>query len=77
MLCIIKCCGVSGTLEVVSEQALKLRISSVESVAGEAFVNNRKNKLIPSYELEVKGSWQGSGPQEWVVIHLRDCFSTL
>lgn len=36
-----------------------LSITDIESVSGEAFVNNRKNKLIPSYELEVRGLWQG------------------
>jgi hypothetical protein len=35
-----------------------LRTSSVE-VTGEAIINNRKKKLIPSYELEIKGKWSG------------------
>ncbi len=31
----------------------------MESVTGEALINNRKQKLIPSYELAVKGQWKG------------------
>lgn len=33
--------------------------TTVDSVTGEALINNRKKKLIPSYELAVKGQWQG------------------
>ena len=33
--------------------------TKIESVAGEALINNRKKKLIPSYELAVKGQWTG------------------
>lgn len=36
-----------------------ITITSVDSVSGEALINNRKKKLIPSYELAVKGSWKG------------------
>ena len=28
-------------------------------MTGDAIINNRKKKLIPSYELEVKGTWKG------------------
>ena len=28
-------------------------------VSGDAIVNNRKKKIIPSYELEIRGSWKG------------------
>ena len=31
----------------------------VSAVTGEAFVNNRKRKLIPSYEIALQGSWKG------------------
>lgn len=31
------------------------------SVTGEAIVNNRKNKLIPAYELEISIKWEGTG----------------
>lgn len=30
------------------------------SLTGEAFVNQRKGKLIPSYELELKLEWHGA-----------------
>ena len=33
---------------------------TLQSLTGEAFVNQRKGKLIPSYELELKLAWQGS-----------------
>jgi activator of HSP90 ATPase len=36
----------------------KLKITTV-SCKGEAVLNNRKNKLIPAYELEVVLQWQG------------------
>ena len=32
------------------------------SLTGEAFVNQRKGKLIPSYELELKLEWHGAFP---------------
>lgn len=28
-------------------------------MSGDAIINNRKKKLIPSYELEVRGTWTG------------------
>ena len=34
-------------------------------VTGEAILNNRKNKLIPAYELAVKGTWQGKVRYYW------------
>ncbi|CAK0780341.1 hypothetical protein CVIRNUC_005018 [Coccomyxa viridis] len=37
-----------------------LSTGSSVSVTGDAIINNRKRKLIPSYELEVKGTWKGS-----------------
>ena len=43
----------------MQQDSAQLQILKVERVTGDAFVNNRKNKLIPSYELEVRGSWQG------------------
>ena len=33
--------------------------TTIESITGEALINNRKKKLIPSYELAVKGLWTG------------------
>ena len=49
----------AGDLPLVSTEAVSLRSTGIESVTGEAFINNRKNKLIPAYELKVVGSWQG------------------
>ncbi|KAF5830315.1 activator of Hsp90 ATPase [Dunaliella salina] len=37
-----------------------LTITGLEDLKGEALVNNRKNKIIPSYELEIRLSWAGS-----------------
>ena len=38
---------------------MKLTTGPKVEVTGDAIVNNRKNKLIPSYELEISGSWTG------------------
>ncbi|PNW85935.1 hypothetical protein CHLRE_03g199300v5 [Chlamydomonas reinhardtii] len=35
------------------------RTVKLESMTGDAFLNTRKNKLIPSYDLEVRVSWAG------------------
>lgn len=45
------------TLEEGSE-GVTLRTTTVD-VKGEAIVNNRKKKLIPSYELKITGRWTG------------------
>ena len=34
----------------------------MDSVEGDAVVNNRKNKVIVGYELHVKASWEGQLP---------------
>lgn len=39
---------------------LEASSSSEVSCEGEAVINNRKNKLIAAYELEVKGGWSGT-----------------
>ncbi|GLC34612.1 hypothetical protein PLESTB_001242500 [Pleodorina starrii] len=36
-----------------------VRTTSLESMSGDAFLNIRKNKLIPSYDLEVRVGWAG------------------
>ncbi|KAL3677979.1 hypothetical protein R1sor_020935 [Riccia sorocarpa] len=41
------------------EGGLWIRTTTVESVAGEAYVNIRKGKIIPGYELKVRVSWTG------------------
>ena len=42
-----------------SKRGMKLTTGPKVEVTGDAIVNNRKNKLIPSYELEISGSWTG------------------
>jgi hypothetical protein len=39
-----------------------LRTGPSVEVTGEAITNNRKGKLIPSYELALKGTWSGAQP---------------
>ena len=46
-----------------------LSIGSSVSVTGDAIINNRKRKLIPSYELEVKGTWKGRA-----TMHTSSCY---
>ncbi|KAJ6864568.1 hypothetical protein NC651_035198 [Populus alba x Populus x berolinensis] len=41
------------------EGNLFIKINKVEKVEGEAYVNVRKGKIIPGYELNVVLSWQG------------------
>uniref|UniRef100_A0A7S3RA74 Activator of Hsp90 ATPase AHSA1-like N-terminal domain-containing protein n=1 Tax=Dunaliella tertiolecta TaxID=3047 RepID=A0A7S3RA74_DUNTE len=41
-------------------KAQTLTITGLEDLKGEALVNNRKNKIIPSYELEIRLNWAGS-----------------
>lgn len=40
--------------------ALECRITKVSSCTGEAFVNIRKGKMIPSYEVEMRLAWEGT-----------------
>ncbi len=41
---------------------LEASTSAEVTCEGEAVINNRKNKLIAAYELEVKGGWSGNTP---------------
>ncbi|KAD1527670.1 hypothetical protein E3N88_20807 [Mikania micrantha] len=41
------------------EQNLFIKTKKVEKVEGEAYVNVRKGKIIPGYELSVSINWQG------------------
>ncbi len=41
------------------EDQIFISTTTIDSVTGEALINNRKKKLIPSYELAVKGQWTG------------------
>ena len=40
-------------------EGLQASISGSIAIEGDAVINNRKNKLIPAYELEIKGDWTG------------------
>lgn len=46
-------------LKLVDDKTTTVAISRVESVKGEAVLNIRKAKLIPSYELELRLIWEG------------------
>ena len=54
--------SLTGDLTVSKEDGFLLQTTGVTSVTGEAFVNNRKRKLIPSYEITLQGSWKGTAP---------------
>lgn len=43
----------------VPDGRLIARTDGLESLKGEVFTNIRKNKIIPSYELELKIGWKG------------------
>lgn len=57
-----KVCGGFCLLEHAPCLMLVLPGGQVDSVEGDAVVNNRKNKIIVGYELHVKASWQGQLP---------------
>ncbi|KAK9821579.1 hypothetical protein WJX81_007361 [Elliptochloris bilobata] len=74
-----------GDLELLKSEGLDgvaLRTSPTVEVSGEALTNNRKGKLIPSYELTVKGRWSGEaragdgqaarGEGSWQIPYLAD-----
>ncbi|KAJ6304011.1 hypothetical protein OIU77_017815 [Salix suchowensis] len=53
-------CKLLNNLKVLDgEGNLFIKINKVEKVEGEAYVNVRKGKIIPGYELNVVLSWQG------------------
>lgn len=54
-------CVPTGNQTLVGESSSGVRLTTGPKVevTGDAIVNNRKNKLIPSYELEITGSWTG------------------
>ena len=49
--------------ELCATQAVSARITAVDSCTGEAIINLRKKKLIPSYELELKMSFEAEVQQ--------------
>ncbi|EIE26952.1 hypothetical protein COCSUDRAFT_21985 [Coccomyxa subellipsoidea C-169] len=48
-----------GEQVLADNSGLLLKTGPNVEVSGDAIVNNRKKKLIPSYELEIKGTWSG------------------
>lgn len=49
----------SGAVILAGEGNLFIKVNKVEKVEGEAYVNVRKGKIIPGYELNVSLSWEG------------------
>ncbi|GLJ32966.1 hypothetical protein SUGI_0663860 [Cryptomeria japonica] len=47
------------SLTVLDEEALSIKITAVEKIEGEAYVNIRKGKVIPGYEISLTVSWSG------------------
>lgn len=43
-----------------ADGTLSAKVTGVESVEGEAYINIRKGKMIPGYEIEAKFSWEGT-----------------
>mmetsp|Transcript_40416 Transcript_40416/g.49019 ORF Transcript_40416/g.49019 Transcript_40416/m.49019 type:complete len:346 (+) Transcript_40416:128-1165(+) len=41
------------------ENMIFLKVTKVESVTGDCYVNIRKGKKIPGYEIELKATWEG------------------
>ncbi|GAB4851522.1 hypothetical protein Ancab_030923 [Ancistrocladus abbreviatus] len=54
----------SNLIVLSGEDNLYLMIKKVERVDGEAYVNVRKGKVIPGYELSVTLSWEGEAKDE-------------
>lgn len=51
----------AGDLKLATaKDGLEAIVSGSIEVEGDAVINNRKNKLIPAYELEIKGGWSGA-----------------
>ncbi|EFJ19683.1 hypothetical protein SELMODRAFT_177496 [Selaginella moellendorffii] len=48
-----------GLVVLSGEGGLWIKISKVESVKGEAYVNIRKGKIIPGYEISAVMNWEG------------------
>jgi len=47
-------------LKLVDAGGSTITCTGVDSCTGEAIINNRKQKIIPSYELEIKLGWEGA-----------------
>ena len=58
----------AGDKKLVDSDSLRASTSAEVLMTGEAVVNNRKNKLIPAYELEITGAWSGNSWQLTVSI---------
>ncbi|KFK38570.1 hypothetical protein AALP_AA3G130700 [Arabis alpina] len=49
----------SGAVILSGEGNLFIKVNKIEKLEGEAYVNVRKGKIIPGYELNVSLSWEG------------------
>ncbi|MQL85495.1 hypothetical protein Taro_018020 [Colocasia esculenta] len=49
----------SGLTILAGEGGLKIRTKTLDKLEGEAYVNVRKGKVIPGYELSLSLSWEG------------------
>ena len=56
------CSGETELARGAGPDGVVLRTGPSVDVTGEAVTNNRKGKLIPSYELHVKGTFSGVSP---------------
>eukprot|EP00192_Tetraselmis_astigmatica_P011129 CAMPEP_0117666788 /NCGR_PEP_ID=MMETSP0804-20121206/10577_1 /TAXON_ID=1074897 /ORGANISM="Tetraselmis astigmatica, Strain CCMP880" /LENGTH=349 /DNA_ID=CAMNT_0005474385 /DNA_START=93 /DNA_END=1142 /DNA_ORIENTATION=- len=48
-----------GEVELVADPCMTVKTTGVDTIEGEAFLNVRKKKLIPNYELNIKIKWEG------------------
>ncbi len=51
--------ALAGNQVLADGGSISLKTGAVVEVTGDAIINNRKKKLIPSYELQIKGTWSG------------------
>jgi len=61
-ICNSRQCAAGDVVLVGDAGGATLRTGPSVEVSGEAITNNRKGKLIPSYELALKGTWSGARP---------------
>jgi activator of HSP90 ATPase len=51
-----------GGLTLADGDGVRVATTALQSCTGEAYVNKRKGKIIPGYELAVKVAWEGTAP---------------
>ena len=62
------------------EGGLSVKFTKLTKCSGEAFVNIRKGKMIPSYELELRFGWEGTvkdGNGAWACAQLHGPYQQL